>query len=111
MGASKFQIFKGKNKKSYFRLIAKNNETILASQGYSNLAACKKGIASVRTNAPNFDNYEFSLAKNNQFYFVLQASNKEVIGTSETYSSKQACRNGAMAVLNAVLDVEIEDLT
>ena len=110
MSKPRFQIFKGKDKKFYFRLIARNGETILASQAYRNLAGCEKGIASVKTNGANFDNYEFSIAKNDQFYFVLKASNKEVIGTSETYTTKQACRNGAIAVLNATLDADVENL-
>ena len=47
----KFEIFKGKDGKDYFRLIAKNGQAIGRSEGYSSLSACKKGIESVRKNS------------------------------------------------------------
>lgn len=47
----KFEIFEGKDKKFYFRLIAKNAKAIGSSEGYNNLAACKNGIKSVVKNA------------------------------------------------------------
>ena len=47
----KFEIFEGKDGKSYFRLIAANAKTIGVSEGYNSLSACKNGIASVRKNA------------------------------------------------------------
>ena len=46
-----FQIFKGKDGKFYFRLIAKNAKAIGTSEGYNTLAACKNGIKSVQKNA------------------------------------------------------------
>ena len=47
----KFEIFEGKDKKFYFRLIAKNAKAIGSSEGYNSLAACKNGIKSVVKNA------------------------------------------------------------
>ena len=35
--------------------------------------------------------FEILKAKNKQFYFVLKAKNGEIVATSETYKSKQAC--------------------
>ena len=36
--------------------------------------------------------FEILKSKNKQFYFVLKAKNGEVVSTSETYKSKQACK-------------------
>ena len=47
----KFEIFEGKDGKSYFRLIAANVKTIGVSEGYNSMAACKNGIKSVKKNA------------------------------------------------------------
>jgi len=48
----KFVIFQGKDGQYYFRLTAKNGETIASGEGYTSKAGCKNGIASVKTNAP-----------------------------------------------------------
>jgi uncharacterized protein YegP (UPF0339 family) len=42
--------------------------------------------------------YIIRRAKDKQFYFVLVASNHEVIATSEMYTSKAMCRKGIRAV-------------
>ena len=47
----KFEIFEGKDGKSYFRLIAANAKVIGVSEGYNTIAACKNGIKSVKKNA------------------------------------------------------------
>lgn len=47
----KFEIFQGKDKKYYFRLIARNAKAIGVSEGYNSLAACKNGVKSVVKNA------------------------------------------------------------
>ena len=47
-GNPKFEIFAGKDGKSYFRLIAANAKAIGVSEGYNTMAACKNGIKSVK---------------------------------------------------------------
>ena len=47
----KFEIFEGKDKKFYFRLIARNAKAIGSSEGYNDMTACKNGIKSVKKNA------------------------------------------------------------
>lgn len=42
--------------------------------------------------------YVIRRARNNQFYFTLDAPNNEVIATSETYTTKSACKEGIEAV-------------
>jgi uncharacterized protein YegP (UPF0339 family) len=37
-------------------------------------------------------------SKDNQYYFVLVASNGEVICTSETYTTVQSCKKGIQSV-------------
>lgn len=51
LAAPKFEIYTGKDKNFYFRLIAANGKPIGSSEGYSTLAACKNGIKSVKNNA------------------------------------------------------------
>ncbi|MCA1261463.1 YegP family protein [Nitratireductor aquimarinus] len=43
--------------------------------------------------------------------FNLKASNGQVIGTSESYSSENARENGIQSVKNNAPDAKLEDLT
>lgn len=45
------------------------------------------------------------------FKFNLVAGNGQVIGTSEVYSSKAACKNGVESVKKAAPDAAVEDQT
>lgn len=94
----RFEMYKGKNGKHYFRLTAKNGQTILTSQGYAGAAGCRNGIASVRKNAPLDERYDRKTAKNGQVYFTLLAGNRQVIGSSEMYKSKASRDNGIASV-------------
>jgi len=43
--------------------------------------------------------------------FHLQAGSGEVLGTSEVYTSKYACRKGAVSVANTCVNAAVEDET
>lgn len=44
-----------------------------------------------------------------QYYFVLKATNGEVIATSEMYNSKQAAENGIRSVQSNGVTTDIRD--
>ncbi|WP_034946125.1 YegP family protein [Erwinia oleae] len=50
-------------------------------------------------------------AQNQKYYFVLKASNGEVIATSEMYASKQGALNGISSVKNNASTEDIRDNT
>lgn len=55
--------------------------------------------------------FEITMRKNGEFQFNLKASNGEVILTSEGYTTKSACLNGAESVKkNAVEEKRFEKL-
>ena len=94
-----------------FNLKAANGEKILTSESYTTKASAQKGIAAVRTNAPNDARYERKTSSRNEPYFILEAANGETLGRSEMYSSVAARENGIAAVkTNAPTAVE-RDLT
>lgn len=111
MNNPKFQIFKGKDEKFYFRLFARNGEQILNSEGYASKASCQGGIESVKKNAPNTDQFEVKEAANGKFHFNLLAANKQTIASSQMYASKQSCQSGITAVQNVAPDAGVEDTT
>jgi uncharacterized protein YegP (UPF0339 family) len=51
--AAKFEISKDKAGKFRFHLKAPNGEIIAASQGYESKASAEKGIAAIKTHAPD----------------------------------------------------------
>lgn len=53
--APKFEMYKDNAGKFRFRLIAPNGQTIASSEGYESKESCKKGVESVKTNAPKAD--------------------------------------------------------
>lgn len=109
---AKFQIFKStKNNQYYFRLLATNNQIILASEGYTTKDSCKTGIASVKDHSPHDNYYRRLTASNGQYYFTLTAANGQVIGVSEMYVSLQGRENGITSVKQNAPTAVIEDLT
>ncbi len=108
MSDPKFQIYKGNDEQFYFRLRARNGEVILASEGYSSEAGCQNGIESVKENAVRDERFQRKVSDNNQFYFVLVASNGEPIGNSEMYSSESARESGIEAVNREAPEAMIE---
>lgn len=96
-----------------FDLRAGNNQVILTSEVYSSLAACKKGIESVRNNAPvaavedqtvlgyeteKNPKFEMYLDKSGEYRFRLKSKNGQTIATGEAYKAKAGCRNGIESV-------------
>ncbi|MDE1193369.1 MAG: YegP family protein [Arachidicoccus sp.] len=94
----KFIIKTAKNGKYYFTLHSGNGEIILKSQGYAGKKYCKKGIASVKKNAPDATKYIKGISKNKKHFFNLKAGNQKIIGTSEMYESEKSVNTGITSV-------------
>jgi len=94
-------MFELKNKEGssyHFTLKAKNGQVILSSEVYNSKAAAVNGIASVQKNASEDGRYERKTAKNGKFFFNLKATNGQVIGSSQMYSSESGMENGINSV-------------
>jgi len=109
--AGKFELTKTKRGQFMFNLKASNGRIILTSEQYSEKAAAKAGIASVKRSAAKDSNYDRKATKKGEPFFSLKASNGEVIGTSEVYSSNSAMENGIESVKTNAAAAAIADLT
>ncbi|WP_417607879.1 YegP family protein [Primorskyibacter flagellatus] len=109
--AGKFELYEDRAGEYRFRLKAGNGEIILTGEGYKQMANAKNGIASVRTNAPLDARYERKTNAAGKPMFNLKASNGQVIGTSEAYSSDAARENGIASVKANAPDVRLDDQT
>ena len=103
----KFVISQRKNGEYQFNLKAGNGQVILTSEGYTTLAACKNGIESVKKNSQEDARFERKEAKDGSPFFNLKATNGQVIGKSEMYSSAAACENGIESVKKNAPDAEV----
>lgn len=96
--AGKFVITKGKDNKFYFNLKSSNGQVILSSQGYADKRGCQGGIDSVKQNSKDEDRFEIKKSTNGKEYFVLNATNGQVIGKSQMYKSSSGCSIGIKSV-------------
>lgn len=105
-----------------FDLKAANGQTVLTSEVYSTEAVCRKGIESVRKNAPraNIENqteegyatlsnpkFEMYQDRAGKYRFRLRARNGKIIAVSEDYSGKAVCLKGIESVKINSGDAEI----
>ncbi|MZR12192.1 DUF1508 domain-containing protein [Maritimibacter sp. DP07] len=109
--AGKFELYTDKAGEYRFRLKAGNGEIILASEGYKQKSSAENGIDSVRKNAPNDARYERKDTASGKPMFNLKATNGQVIGTSETYSSASARDAGIESVKKNAPDATVENLS
>ncbi len=107
----KFELKKGKSGKFSFNLKAANGQVILTSQAYKTKAAAKNGIKSVCTNCGKKANFEQKTSKKGEPYFVMLASNKQVIGKSQMYASKTSMQNGIASVEKNASKAQVKDLS
>jgi len=107
--AGKFELYQDKAGGYRFRLKASNGEIILVSEGYKQKASAENGVASVRENAPLDERYERKETSSGKPMFNLKASNGQVIGTSESYSSESARDNGIESVKKNAPDARLDD--
>ena len=118
--AGKFVIITAKNGEYTFNLKASNGEIVLAaSETYTTMAACEKGVASVKKNAgvhiedqtreekQTNPKYELYKDKAGEFRFRLKAANGEIIGKSEGYKAKASAKKGIASIAKNAPDAAI----
>ena len=119
----KFVIKTMKNGETTFNLKAGNGEVIATSEVYKSESSCKKGIASVRRNAPiaNVEDktvepvvtarcpkFEVYTDKAGEYRFRLKATNGQIIAVSEGYVAKNSCLNGIESVRKNAVDADVK---
>ena len=107
--AAKYVLKKSKNGKYFFNLLAANGQAILASEMYEAKPSALNGIESVRKNGPVEARFDKLSAKDGSPYFTLKATNGQVIGQSEMYSSTAARDNGIASVMKNAADAVLDD--
>lgn len=106
-----YELNKSSNGQFRFILKAANAETILSSELYTTRSAAESGIVSVQANSPLDERYEKKTTKDGHPYFNLKATNHQIIGSSEAYSSDSALQKGIASVKSNGPSAVIKDKT
>ena len=109
--AGTYVLDRSKNGKYKFNLRAANHKVILTSELYESKDRASAGIESVRKNGGSDARYERKSAKDGSAYFVLKATNGQVIGTSEMYASTDSMEKGIASVKKHASDAKVSDRT
>ena len=109
--AGSFELRQNAGGEFLFNLKAANGQVILTSQTYASKASAQNGIESVRKNSSTDDAFERKTSSGGQPYFALKATNGQVIGRSEMYSSAAAMENGIASVKTNAPGAQLVDTT
>lgn len=89
-------------------LIAKNGQIILKSKGFSTKAAAENNVESIKKNSFYDERFEKLETKYGYYYFLLKATNGQVIGKSQNYASIASRDNGIESVKKNAYSEKIE---
>jgi uncharacterized protein YegP (UPF0339 family) len=106
-----YTLKKSSNGKFRFNLVADNHQTVLTSETYNQREGALNGIESIKKNSAKDERYQRKVSKRGLHFFVLKATNGEIIGTSEEYSSKSAMEDGIAAVKRIGPKAKLKDET
>ncbi|CAD5106086.1 YegP family protein [Zestomonas carbonaria] len=109
--SGKFQLKKAKDGQFHFNLLASNGQVILTSELYKAKDSALNGIESVRKNATREGAFESKTSGNDKFYFVLKATNGQVVGQSQMYASAASRDAGIQSVTSNAPDAKLDDET
>jgi uncharacterized protein YegP (UPF0339 family) len=97
--SSYFQLSARPDGQFMFHLKTGNHEVLLRSQPYRSRQAARGGIESVRRNARLASRFVRMIEDESACYFVVLSDIGQIVGTSETYSSRTALEAGVKSVM------------
>jgi uncharacterized protein YegP (UPF0339 family) len=109
--AGKFELKKGRTGKFSFNLKSGNGQVVFTSQTYDSKRSATAGIASVKKNAVKDGAFERKKSTKGQPYFVIKATNGQVIGKSQMYATPVSMEKGIKSVAKNAPLAETNDLT
>ncbi|MFK7828996.1 MAG: YegP family protein [Congregibacter sp.] len=109
--AGKFELKKGKTGKFSFNLKSGNGQVVFTSQTYDSKRSATAGITSVQKNAGNDARFERKTSKNGQPFFVIKATNGQIIGKSQMYANAVSMEKGIKSVATNAPGAGTNDLS
>lgn len=110
--SAKFELYEGVDGEYRFRLLDPSGKKLGASEGYKNKSGAENGIASVKKNAVDLNNFSVFKGSDEYFYFHLKAQNGEIIlRSSWKYEKKEQANKAVAAVSLYAPTANVSDLT
>jgi uncharacterized protein YegP (UPF0339 family) len=109
--AGKFELKKGRTGKFSFNLKSGNGQVVFTSQTYDSKRSATAGINSVKKNAAKAGSFERKASTKGQPYFVIKASNGQVVGKSQMYANAVSMEKGIQSVMKNAPTAETNDMT
>lgn len=106
-----FELKQAKDGNYHFNLIASNGQVILSSELYKHKESAINGIESIKKNGRIPTRFQLKSTANEKYYFVLKASNGQVIGQSQMYQNSASALRGISDVIRHVAESGISDLS
>ena len=107
----KFELKKAKDGQFHFNLLASNGQVILSSEMYKARDSALNGIESVKKNSQRDGAFQTKTSSSDKHYFLLMASNGQVVGQSQMYASADGCKSGIESVQKHAPDAQTDDQT
>ncbi|UFQ97521.1 YegP family protein [Pseudomonas wenzhouensis] len=107
----KFELKKAKDGQFHFNLLASNGQVILSSEMYKARDSALNGIESVKKNSQRDGAFQTKTSGSDKHYFLLMASNGQVVGQSQMYASAAGCKSGIESVQKHAPDAQTDDQT
>lgn len=96
--AGRYVISKQHDGRYHFVLKASNGQVILSSEAYVSRENALLGVESIRHNSEIASRFEVKTAADGRIYFLLKASNHQVLGVSQMYRDQDAAERGIAMV-------------
>ena len=109
--AGKFELKKGRTGKFSFNLKSGNGQVVFTSQTYDSKRSATAGINSVKKNAAKAGAFERKTSTKGQPYFVIKATNGQVVGQSQMYANAVSMEKGIQSVMKNAPTAATNDLT
>lgn len=107
--SGKFHLKRSSNGQFHFNLLASNGQIILTSELYKAKDSALNGIKSVRNNSQREGAFEIKAGSNEKHYFVLKATNGQVVGQSQMYTSRGSAEHGSESVKRHAVAAVLHD--
>jgi uncharacterized protein YegP (UPF0339 family) len=98
----KIDLYQSSDSQWRFRVVSGNGRTLLSSEAYVTKAGAENGIASVLENGVDPAMYQVNQTAAGKFNLRLRAANYEVIGFTQSYSTKSNATRAIDACVRAI---------
>jgi len=104
---ARVEITEGATGQFHFNVFARNGQVVLTSESYTTHAAAWNGAFAVQDAAASAASFTLQIAADGSYYFTVAATNGEIVGVSQMYTSRSAAQSGIDSVMSTLATLEL----